>query len=70
MVVQGRHETALVDVEVRFDESLLDLAAGFGVQQGDLEIRTDDEWRRQMSPVRRCIVTAMTCDLLSKYGYR
>jgi len=37
IVVHGRNETALVDVEVRRDEFLLGLSAGLGVEQCDLE---------------------------------
>lgn len=36
---------------------------------GELELRADQEWRRQMAPRDRHVVTALTLPLLVAYGY-
>ncbi len=37
--------------------------------QGEVAIRLDDEWQREMKPADRWIVTALTAPLLWQYGY-
>lgn len=37
---------------------------------GELELRADQAWRRQMPPRDRRVVTALTLPLLAAYGYR
>jgi O-antigen/teichoic acid export membrane protein len=37
--------------------------------QGRTEIRIDEQWRRDMPPVRRALVTMLTWPLLVRYGY-
>ena len=36
---------------------------------GELELRADDAWRRQMPSRDRRVVTALTLPLLAAYGY-
>jgi len=38
-------------------------------QSGATPIRFDDQWRHEMSPVSRYVVTAITVPLMSRYGY-
>jgi hypothetical protein len=36
---------------------------------GPMRLRVDDEWRRELSPAQRALVTAITWPLLLAYGY-
>ena len=38
-------------------------------QSGDIELRTDEEWKNSMGGIHRRIVTNLTKRLLTKYGY-
>jgi SAM-dependent methyltransferase len=38
-------------------------------QSGEVEIRPDDEWVREMHPIDRSTVTALSWPLLGRYGY-
>ena len=38
-------------------------------KSGPISIRLDDEWRRQMLPSERTLVTAVTAPLMLRYGY-
>ena len=39
------------------------------LRAGPVEVRLDDGWKREMMPVDRRLVTALTWPLLSRYGY-
>ena len=39
-------------------------------KSGPVELKLDDEWRRQLDPTGRRTVTALTAPLLIRYGYR
>jgi len=39
------------------------------LQQGPVMLKVDDAWRREMGPVDRALVSALTAPLLAAYGY-
>jgi hypothetical protein len=39
-------------------------------KQGRVELRMDEEWRREMPPSQRALVAALTWPLMRFYGYR
>lgn len=39
-------------------------------EKGNIKLRLDDAWRRDLKPAHKTIVTALTWPLLRRYGYR
>jgi hypothetical protein len=55
---------------VRLPEDHLVAGNRMRFASGEIELRVDDEWARELSPVQRRSVSLVTWPLQRRYGYR